>query len=569
MKRIWALALLLSCSGQVGGLFSTGPGTPGAPGGIGSPGTPGNPSGPGTPPTEEFGPEKPAPSSRAPRLSHEEFENTVQDLLGESAPIGITTDFVKDPSSTLFNNNSGEFAIVGNQWNDYQTAAEEIAKRATASDQALQKAFGAQASGDAKAFIESVGLRIFRRPVTAEEVTAYSALHAKGKEFFPNDDVKRSGARVVLEAMLQSPNFLYRLETGTAQQGDVVALSGYELATRLSYALWQSLPDAALLQAAADQSLLTSQGYTAQVDRLLADGRARKILQRFHAQLLSASKYRDVSRDTKVFPEFNEQLKTSMVTEQTMLIDNVIFAENGTVSSLLTVPYTFADSNLAAVYKLPGNFTAKFDKHTFANKPRQGILTQVGFLASNATAIDSDPIHRGVFINDRIICSNLPSPPNNIPPLPAPDPNAPPKTLRERITDFTGKGTCGAGCHSTYINPIGFAFEKYDALGRDRLAERNGRELDAKDSFEFGDNDTVLTYDGAVELSSQLAQQNSVHRCYAKHLIEFLYGRSSAMNDKALEGRVGLASQKGSLTIKQVVAELVKSNSFTSRLAEQ
>ncbi len=581
MKRIMSLCILLGCSGQVLGPLNS-LGQPGTSSGSGSGSGSGTGSGAGTgtgngapvdpnvpPGPEVFGRELPAVTSRAARLSQSEYENTIQDLLGAPQPLGISKDFVKDPSSTMFSNNGGEFTIVGDQWLDYQRAAEDVALKATATLDTLTKVCGGKKPDTAQAMVESAGLRMYRRPLKAAESAALVALHAKGKEFYPQSDAFLAGARVVIEAMLQSPHFLYRIENSIGVINGVVPLSAYELATRLSFALWQTIPDAALFEAAANQSLLTDAGFLAAVERMLESERARRAMRKFHAELFSTSKYLDITRSTTLFPEFKTELKNAMYQEQALLTDAVVFADNGGVSKLFTAPYSFVDSSLAAVYALPGTFGAGFDKYTFANKPRQGVLTQIGFLAANSTSTESDPIHRGVFINHRILCSEVPAPPANVPPLPAVDPNAPPQTLRERITGFTGKGTCGAGCHSTYINPIGFAFEKYDALGRDRLKERNGRDIDAKDSFVFKDGQPATSFDGAVELSNLIANERSTHQCYAKHLIEFLFGRQNSKIDDTLIRRVGLASQQGNLSIKQLAAELVKSESFRNQAVTQ
>ncbi|MEW5738198.1 MAG: DUF1592 domain-containing protein [Myxococcota bacterium] len=520
-------------------------------------------TGPTLPPGAER--ELPAPSTRAARLSHPEYENTLRDLLGEAQGPGVTGTFVGDATSTTFDNNGAELLVTSDLWADYQRAAEQLAQQASASPEALTRVCGGTLPSDAAGFVRAAGRRVFRRALTDAEAADYEALFAQGAAFFPADEPFASGARVVLEAMLQSPHFLYRLELSTQENRGVIPLTGAELATRLSYALWQSMPDEELLQAAETGALLTADGYTAQVTRLLGDPKARATVRTFHAQLLQVSRFRDITRSTSLFPEFTPALQQSMQEEPLRLVDAVVFDENAGVGRLFTAPYTFVDAPLASVYGLAGTFDATFQKVSFTDGRRGGLLTGIGFLAANATSTESDPIHRGVFINHRVLCANLPSPPNNVPPLPAPDPLVP-KTLRQRITDFTGEGTCGAGCHGSLINPIGFAYEHFDALGRWRDEERNGLPIDARDAYYF--DGVRREFDGATSLGQVMAEEAMTHRCYAQHWVEFLHGRALAAADAAVVKRVADASRRDELPVREVLRALVESESFRTRAVE-
>jgi hypothetical protein len=506
--------------------------------------------------------ELPAPTTRAARLSSAEYENTARDLLGESATLGITATFVGDATSTTFDNNGGELSVAADQWNDYQRAAEELARRATLSPEALTRVAGGTLPGDSGDLIAAVGRRVYRRPLGADEVAAYQPLYAAGPTLYPGGDAVLTGMRVVLEAMLQSPHFLYRVELSSAAVREVVPLDRHELATRLSYALWQSMPDAALFAAADDGSLGTPEGYTAQVRRLLADPRAVGAVQRFHAQLLGFERYADITRSTTLFPEFNTALRASMQEEPRRLIEAVVFTEQKGLSTLLTTPTSYVDANLAAVYGLTGTFGTAFDKVTFTDGRRAGLLTQAGFLALNATSTESDPIHRGTSINFKLLCAPLSPPPNNVPPLPRND--GPPKTLRQRITEFTGTGTCGTGCHDVMINPAGFAFEHYDALGRWRETDQ-GLPIDAADRYPF--DSTWRAYDGAIGFQQLMAQEDMTHRCYAQHWLQFLHGRGLAESDAAVVKRVAAAS-RADAPVLEVLRLLVESESFKTRAVE-
>ena len=508
---------------------------------------------------EVLGPELPAPSSRAPRLSHVEYENTARDLLGVTTAPGVTSGFLPDVTSSTFTNNGGDLVVTADQWADYQTAAEELARRATLSTAALTAAAGGTLPTDDAALVAALGRRAFRRPLTATEQGKYVALFSQGPSFYATMTARLAGARLVLDALLQSPYFLYRVELSSGG-GDKVALTPAELANRLSYALWQSMPDEALLDAAEDGSLADPTAFAGHVDRMLMDPRTTASIQTFHAELLGQSKYLDITRSTTLFPEFSVELRESMRQEQVRFIDAVLQGGGG-LNQLLTEKASFVDRRLAAVYGLTGTFDDTFQRVALTDGKRGGLFTQVGFLAANATSTESDPIHRGVFLNHKILCAPLPAPPNDVPPLPRPDPNVP-KTLRQRITEFTGAGTCGAGCHSTMINPAGFAYEHFDALGRWRDVDNN-LPVDARDSYAF--QGKLRSYDGALELAQAMTEEPMAHDCYAQHWLEFLAGRGYEKTDRPLVRRVGTRSHTDGLAVTALLRELVTSEPFKTR----
>jgi hypothetical protein len=491
-------------------------------------------------------------SSRAPRLSHGQYENTVKDLLGLDAVTNVTKTFVGDSTSSVFKNNGGDLVVNSDLWADYQRAAEDLAQKATASADAISRLAQGASTSDAKGFVQQLGRRAFRRPLTSAEVDSYAALFTKGATLFSDSKGNDAGVRIVLEAMLQSPNFLYRLELKDG------GLTPYELASRLSYALWQTMPDTELL-AAAEKGALDGDGYNTQVQRLLASDRIRDTAKDFHAQLLQVFKYADVTRATTLFPEFSPELRTSMLEETTRFTDDV-FSNNGDLVQLLSAPYTFVDAKLAKVYGVSAPASG-FSKVTFTDGKRAGLLTQVGFLATNSSSTQPDAIHRGTFVNFRILCSSLTPPPVAAPPLPSDDPDHP-HTLRERITAFSGAGTCGASCHGTMINPAGFAFEHYDALGRWRDKEGT-LPVTAVDEYSF--EGTVRKYDGAVEFAKALVEAPMTHQCYARNWTEYLFGRASVPADAALTRRVGLASLQQHMPLRGVLEALVTSKPFKTR----
>lgn len=505
--------------------------------------------------------ELPSPSSRFPRLSHAQYENTVRDLLRLDAPSGLTATYLGDATSTTFDNNGNELYVGEALWGDYQRGAETLAEQITTDPTALERIVPDGASGDVRRFVEGFGLRAHRRPLAAAEIDAYLAIAARAAEAYPEMDAFAGGVRMVLEVMLQSPHFLYRAELSTDTAGGTsIPLTSYELASRLSYALWDTMPDDALFAAAAASELATVEGLRAQAARMLESDKAEDTVASFHYQLLDMHKYGDVTRSTMLFPEYSDALRESMVDETQSFVRHVVFAEDGGLERLLTAPYTFVDAELAPVYGLEGTYDEAMERVELDPAQRAGILTQIGYLAANASSTDPDAIHRGVFVNHRILCAPLPPPPMVVPPLPADDSGM--LTMRQRIDLHTGPGTCGAGCHSTMINPIGFAFEHYDALGRWRDEDR-GLPVDAASEYAFGA--TTIEYADAVELAGVVAEQPMAHSCYVRHWLEYAYGRAPSRRDAQLIARIGAASLAEDLSVRAILVELVASDAFRTR----
>lgn len=509
-----------------------------------------------------------ASATAFPRLTHLQWENTVRDLLQLGGRPNLSGTFEPDTRLSFFDNNTRALRVSGDLWADYQAAAEQLAESVAVDSQALGRLLPSGLPSDpgerARAFIREVGRRAYRRPLSEEELGAYVALFEQGPAHFPGMDAFSGGARIVLEALLQSPHFIYRIELGDGSEGDTVFLDDFEIASRLSYMIWNSMPDDALLDAAASGLVHTPDQIAAQASRLLADPRGRDMVERFHAQLLNWGLYRNISKDPSDFPLYYAGVGEDMYEEAKAFVQDVVLESGGSFYDLLTAPHTFVNSGLAAIYGLEGSFGTTLSRASFdaMDQPeRGGLLTQLGFLASHGGLTGS--IHRGVFINHRILCTELPPPPDALPPIPADDGMM--MTSRERIEMHTGPGTCGASCHGSFINPVGFAFESFDSFGQYRTEEM-GLPVDSSGTFEFPDG--PVTFDGAEEFTRAVADRVQAHDCYAKHWIEYALGRDTAGSDLDLVQSLGDASLEG-LAIEDLIIELVKSEEFRSRNAEE
>jgi hypothetical protein len=561
---------LLACSGDIagrGGPDGSGVGPGGGVAGFGAPG--GGGSGPGGPlPGNGAAGELPAPSTRAARLTHAQWENSVRDLFRLDGDASFASLLRSDPvqSGFAFDNNSLTLEVDEALWNGYQRAAAEVASFVT-SDPARLAAIappdGGDANARARAFVTELGLRAHRRPLGDEELGEYLALFAMGPALYDGLTAFQAGARILIEALLQSPHFLYRVEASADAAAGLIGLSDHEIAARLSYTLWNTMPDDALFDAAAHSALRDTAEVERQARRMLADARAQAVVEHFHAQLFETDRFDDVSPSPAFYPDAPAELGALATTEQALFVRDLVFEQHGGYADLLTSTDTFVNAELARVYGLGGSFGPSFVKAALDPAQRRGILTHVGFLAANASSVNPDPIHRGVFIARRIACMALAAPPADVPPLPEPAG----RTNRETVEQHTQQpDTICANCHATIINPLGFPFESFDAIGRFRT-EDSGQPVDTRSDALIGGTRAQVA--GALELADALAANAEVHACYVRHWLEFAHGRPDAADDAALIDRLAQESLAQGSSIESLIVSLVTSRSFLSRSAEE
>jgi hypothetical protein len=543
------LALAAACSGDIGepdgaGSIGNGPGQPGDPN---LPG--GGPGGDGL--TLDGQPIR----SRFVRLTHEQWEQTVRDLLQLPSLPGLSSGFTGDPPGGTFSNNERKLFVTAGLWGDYQRAAETLSQQVTRDAQALARITGGTTV--AATFVNTFGRRAFRRPLTAAEEQKYQVVFTNGATIFKSGNAFTDGVQLVIETMLQSPSFIYRTELGTDGQ----PLSPFEVASKLSFLLRNTMPDDALLTAAESGQLSTPEGLGARAQTMLDAMPASLVFQRFHAELFGLDRYRAIEKDTAVFPKYTPSLNDDLMQADTLFF-NAIFSQGQGLREILQSQVAFVNEAIAPLYGLSAQGSAF--KQVQLGPDRPGFYTRTGFLTLNANLRDPDIIHRGVDINRRMLGAPSLSPPAGIviPPLPAPMPG---QTNRERVTAHTGKGTCGEGCHGVYINPIGFAFENFDAMGGPRPTDQ-GKPVDTSSEYDFADG--TKSFSGAPELMQVMAEEAQVHGSYAGHLAEFTLARDVDESDRAFVQGIQKASMTPSSSIKQIVLSIVESPSFRMRGAQ-
>jgi len=506
------------------------------------------------------------PHSRFPRLSHRQWENTVQDLLHLDAPTGLSTAFYPDPlGGKAFDNNESVLQVTPQLWAAYETAAEKVATMVMDDPAKLAKVLPANLPTDPAAkkaaFIDDFGLHAFRRPLTTDEVSVLSAKFDEAPSLDPAHDAFTAGVGLVIETVLQSPFFVYRAELSTAAdpKDGLIHLSGYEIATKLSYTLWNTMPDDTLFSAAGSGQLESPAGLEAIIGQMLDDPRSQSNLVSFHHQLYQADQYPQMPvKDTAAFPNFDPAVIADMQTELDMFVKHVVVDQGGGLKELLTSTTTFVNLRLAKIYGLDttGRTVDKFEQVEL-DPSRAGLLTRAGFLAWKGRSSQPDTILRGVFINRLVLCQTLGDPP----PAAAGAMLGNQPTDRERVEALTGKGTCGETCHGNYIDPVGYAFENFDAIGGFRT-EDNGTLVDASSAFPF--DGKLASYKDASEFAALAAASEQANSCYARYWLQYAFGRDLKPDDQPQVDEIAALSRGGGST-RDLIIQLLTSPSFTTR----
>ena len=484
--------------------------------------------------------------SRFLRLTNSQWENSVHDILHLTAPTGQSDQFLHAVAGTTdFDNNERVVVVNNDNWADFQAAAEAVAAKVTATDQAVQAVVP---TTDAATFVETFGRRAFRRELSAAENGTYLALFNQGGSYSGSQSAFTKGAALVISAMLQSPNFLYRSE----MSDNASPLSGYEIAAKLSLWLSNTTPSDALLDAAAQGSLDSPDGVAAQAKTLLDTSAAVGSIREMHSQLYKIPLLDTITKDNVA--GYSDGLKDEFTTAATSFFD-YIYSQNLGVKDILTSNVGFAGPLMAALYGVNVNGSG-VQQVTLPN--RAGWYSQAPFLTQWAINDDPDSIHRGVRINLDTLCLELGPPAAVLPSVPALAPN---QSNRQRYEALTNG--CGAPCHTVYINPIGFAFENFDGIGRSRATD-NGQPVDTTGSYPFSSG--TQSFSGANELMQEIASGAQAHECWSKRLASYALERDIVDAERPLVEALGAVSQASGGSLKQVMLALVKSDAFRTHV---
>ena len=526
------------------------------------------------------------------RLTTYEYNNTIRDLLGDTTSPGSALPAQVDSKQNLFGNDADQQSPSPLLIEKYQSVAESVAARATASTTALAKLHScasnvttANEESCARSIATSLAPRAYRRAVPTSEVDELVTLY-RNVRALATTTTFATGVAAMIEAMLQSPDFLYRVELGKAVAGNsaVMRVAGREMATRLSYMFWQTMPDAALFQAADAGTLDSNDGVRQQAQKLLDDPRSHPMVAFFFDNLLPIPDLAGLTRDATTFPKWSSSVGVAMRTEVQRVLEYEIYENTaqlappyvaGSWPAILTAPYTFVNQSLFSYYgsstfaagtaSVTGTALTKVDLNT---SQRRGLLTLGGMAAGSTISTNTNPVLRGSFLVNKLMCRNIELPVGFTPAVPDPYSG---KTARERYSKHSAAAVC-AQCHQ-YLDPLGFPFENYDAVGQYRATERwtdpaTGTVYDTPIDASGGVPGVSGTAKNAVELVQLLATSPEVESCFASHWMRFVYGRSLADADGCNQQTLVNAFKDSGYNIKQLLLALTQSDGFLYRPAQ-
>jgi hypothetical protein len=513
---------------------------------------------------EAAGAGKPAPQSDLRRLTHSQFNHTIRDLLGDQTT--PANQFPPEDFINGFKNQSQAQSLSPLLIEAYSGAAERLARSAFQGGDTRGLIPCKPSAACRTRFVREFGLKAFRRPLDAAEQKRYESLMTTESDFV-------KGAQLVVEAMLQSPNFLFRLDATSDPKW-----KPYATASRLSYALWDSMPDAELFAAAARGELGTAQGVEKATRRMLDHPRARESLNEFVSQWLRFDRLLTAMKDRRKFPSYTRETAVAMTDEARAFVNDLVW--NGrNFMTLFTADYSFVNSELAAIYGVPAP-AKEFDRITFPRtSERAGLLGQGLFLALTSKPEDSSPTARGLFVREQFLCQHVPDPPagvnTNLPPVT----EAKPQTNRDRMSEHATNPSCNT-CHRL-IDPIGFGLEKFDAVGarREKVSLQFGGRGGGgggggrrRASFKTVDLDIDTTgslagipdsqFSSPAELGAVLAKSAQCQECVVKQYFRYTAGRLETPADRPLLRKALDDFRASQFRFKDLVVSLIRLREF-------
>lgn len=500
------------------------------------------------------------------RLTRFEYNNTVADLLQDA-----TRPADSLPPELLGNgygNDADEQPVSSFLAEQYGVIAEDIAARAGVATRfsCVATATAETEEACAQSVIETFVADAYRRPLDATEVAELLALY---------DELRANGTfeeaiESLVAAVLQSPDFLYRVEWGVpdAANPGVLRPTGREMASRLSYLFWGTMPDDALEAAADAGELETPEGVRTHAARLLDDDRARPVIRYFFSHFLPINTVTELARDPEEYPTFNNGIGALMREETQGFLEHEIFQGTGTWTSALTAPYVWVNEELANYYGIPGVVGSEFRAVEVdpAVHKRMGLLTQGAILAGTTITNYTNPVRRGGFIIRELMCFDiqLPSDPEVLEEVAPPDPFIPGEssevgreTARMRYEEHRELDSVCITCHAV-LDPPGFALENFDAVGLWRDQE-NGVTIDATGDI------SVLggAFDGPLELAQNISETETAYSCFATNWSKFAYGRKvTASEDACLAQDLMTQFSASGYNIKELLLALTQTDAF-------
>jgi hypothetical protein len=485
----------------------------------------------------------------------------IRDLLGVTA-----LSDGRSPSAGLYSDYEGPMNT--DAWRLYQDVGGKIAAQVMADATAKAKFISCDPAmaGCMKQTITDFGRKAFRRPLTDAEVARFEKLGADLAKANPAPTAAQI-AQTTLEAFLVSPSFLQITELTTEAEGSAVKLSPFEVAARLSFLLWGSVPDDELNAAANGNQLATKDQILAQAQRMIAvRAKAGPAVAAFHRHYVAmddvAGHWWKPQHDTTKFPLYSPAVQETMPKEMDLFFEEVAF-NNGTFKDIFTSNVGFVNKDTAPIYGLdPAAYTTEMTKVALDAEQRPGFLTRIGFLSSFSRFDSTSPILRGAFITVNMIGLN-PGPPTPEA-LQTPPPMGTFTTQRAFFEAMTSQASC-TGCHTPFVNPPGFVLENYDSIGKWQTVDPRGGAIDAVATVSFSaTNKQTIT--SPKQMMDEIAKTEMSRRIYAEKWVSFAYGRAPNDHDNCLVNDLNTKLGSEGYTVLQLVGDLTQSESFRLRV---
>ncbi|HEX2733280.1 MAG TPA: DUF1592 domain-containing protein [Polyangiaceae bacterium] len=490
------------------------------------------------------------------RLTNAEYVNTATDLVGDADLVAkVTENFPREPTSLGFRTSAQALTITPLVADEYFKAAQELGKAAVAKEGVVPCDIATADPACTQSFVEDFGKKVYRRPLARADLKRYSDLF--------NAIVSQTGDRqaafeAMAATMFSSTNFLFRVEVSQPADGSVGMPTGYEMASRLSYLLWQTMPDDKLFEAAENGDLDTVEGIEAQVKRMVSDTKALRVYE-FFEQWLDIDEAAGLSRNETNYPAFNPTLVQLLQAENRAFVYDLL-VNQGTFSDLLAADYTFANKSLAEHYGLAT--VPEGSKFERVDAPdRAGVLTQATLVMHDRPARTSI-VKRGLKIRTDFLCQIVPAPPANVDTsLPDLDGSL---TQRERLDQHRQQDGC-AGCHQL-MDPVGEIFEAYDALGKPRTKDEGGADVVGGGSIS-GTRTLDGDYATPRDLALAMAQSDEVRQCFMLQAFRFFYGRDATGADACTQEQLATSFAKHDYRVVDLLIGLTQSDQFLYRAA--
>lgn len=487
------------------------------------------------------------------RLTAAEYNRTVAHLFDDdSAPADV---FPADSATDGFNNNAASLTISPQLAALLLDASESVAATAMANQSNAIIQCDASEDDCAADTLRDLATRVYRRPPSPTELADLTALVDVA---LAEGDTFPQAIEFALAGMLMAPQFLYRgvPAPGSAPlaASEIAVLDDYALASRLSYFLWGSTPDAALLEAAAQGALSDTEGLREAFDRMLADNKADALYDGFAMQWLQLGRLAVSAPDPVAFPQFSEPLREQMLAETRLFFGDVM-ARDASPLEFITGNQTFASAGLAEIYGESGPSGDALVPLMTDPSQRAGVLTMPAVLTMLSNPSTPNIVRRGVWLAEAIVCAAPPPPPDGVPPEPAPLEG---ETERERLARHREDPDC-ASCHNL-IDPLGFTFENYDAMGQWRTEDEAGAPVD-----NVGELPDGTTVDGVVGLADALAQGDDYGRCITRKLMTYSLGRTVTPDDACTVDSIASDHVDPDAAFSDLLWAVVTSDAFTTQ----